>query len=54
VQQLQGGGKIDLLGIEAGRQQLLDPVEVELGQGLIREAAQGELAQPLCGGVDGG
>ena len=54
VQQLQGRGQIDLLGIEAGRQQLLDPVEVELGQGLIREAAQGELAQPLCGGVDGG
>ena len=38
----QGGGQIDLLGIEAGGQQLFDAGrEIELGQGLIREAAQG-------------
>ena len=54
VQQTQGGGEVYLLGVEAGGQQLLNAIEVELGQRLIREAAQAELAQSLRGRVDGG
>ncbi len=54
MEQAQGGGQIDLLGIEACRQQLLHPVQVELSQRLIGEATQGELAQPFRGGVNGG
>ena len=54
VQQLEGGSQLDLLGVETGGQQLLHPVLVEQQQRLIREVAQGELAQPLRGGVDGG
>ncbi len=54
VQQFQGGGQLNLMGIEASGQQLLDAIEVELGQRLIGEVAQGELAQPFGSRVDGG